>query len=112
MGGDFFFFLGGEFGGLVCWEESVWPERSASGLEHGFFCGGGSPSNSKEEWNLDESVGVCPPIIQSFKLLGQPHKRAEQRGYKEDGETKAPVFTSLYLSIMDSIKHLHDCAQM
>lgn len=23
-----------------------------------------SPSNSKEEWNLDESVDLCPPAIQ------------------------------------------------
>lgn len=81
----------------VWWEESVWPERSASGLEHEQVCvcvfeggagGGGSLSNSKMRWNLDDSVGLCPLIIQSFKLLSQPHKRPE-----EEGKTKASVLT-------------------
>lgn len=29
------FFLGGEVGRLMCWEDSVCPKRSVSGLEHG-----------------------------------------------------------------------------
>lgn len=35
---------------------------------------GRSLSNSKERWNLDDSVGLCA-IIQSFSPLSQPHKR-------------------------------------
>lgn len=69
----------------VWWEASVWPERSASGLEHervsvcvflfSFFLKGRarwwwwvSLSNSKERWNLVESVGLCPPIIQVVQI--------------------------------------------
>lgn len=52
---------GGVQGREDWWEEGVWPERSASGLEpeRGFFLeGGGSLSNSKEGWNFDELVCV------------------------------------------------------
>lgn len=50
--------------------------------------GGGSLSNSKMRWNLGDSVGLSPLIIQSFKLLSQPHKIPE-----EEGKTKASVLT-------------------
>lgn len=77
----------------------------------GCVCGGGSLSNSKRRWNLDDSVGLCPLMIQSFKLLSWRHKRPEE-DKKEEGKQKLLFSLFLYRFVIDSIKYLRNSADL
>lgn len=73
--------------------------------------GGGSPSNSKAKWNLDESVHLYLQVIHSLVQIPPcySHKGPEERGCEEAKERKAPIF---FFVIMNFMKCIHISALM